>query len=103
MSSVSFWVSGVCARAAEAHSIPATPHGTHNFLFTCASWRATLPPPRAPAAPLNGGTPCAIGSTPSFSIYGGFMRAIFISYRREDSEGQAGRLFTDLGRIFGPQ
>ncbi|HZI82104.1 MAG TPA: toll/interleukin-1 receptor domain-containing protein [Vicinamibacterales bacterium] len=31
------------------------------------------------------------------------MRAIFISYRREDSEGQAGRLFTDLGRIFGPQ
>ena len=31
------------------------------------------------------------------------MRAIFISYRREDSEGQAGRLFTDLGRIFGPK
>lgn len=31
------------------------------------------------------------------------MRAIFISYRREDAEGQAGRLFTDLGRIFGPQ
>jgi hypothetical protein len=30
------------------------------------------------------------------------MRAIFISYRREDTEGQAGRLFTDLGRIFGP-
>jgi TIR domain-containing protein len=29
------------------------------------------------------------------------MRAIFISYRREDAEGQAGRLFTDLGRIFG--
>ena len=31
------------------------------------------------------------------------MRAIFISYRREDAEGQAGRLFTDLGRIFGPK
>ena len=30
------------------------------------------------------------------------MRAIFISYRREDAEGQAGRLFTDLTRIFGP-
>ena len=29
------------------------------------------------------------------------MRAIFISYRREDAEGQAGRLFTDLTRIFG--
>jgi hypothetical protein len=30
------------------------------------------------------------------------MRAIFISYRREDTEGQAGRLFTDLVRVFGP-
>jgi TIR domain len=29
------------------------------------------------------------------------MRAIFISYRREDSEGQAGRLFNDLARHFG--
>ena len=29
------------------------------------------------------------------------MRAIFISYRREDSEGQAGRLFDDLVRHFG--
>jgi TIR domain len=29
------------------------------------------------------------------------MRAIFISYRREDSEGQAGRLFTDLAKHFG--
>jgi chemotaxis protein histidine kinase CheA len=29
------------------------------------------------------------------------MRAIFISYRREDAEGQAGRLFDDLVRHFG--
>jgi len=29
------------------------------------------------------------------------MRAIFISYRREDSEGQAGRLFEDLTERFG--
>lgn len=29
------------------------------------------------------------------------MRAIFISYRREDSEGQAGRLFDDLTNHFG--
>ena len=26
------------------------------------------------------------------------MQAIFISYRREDTEGQAGRLFDDLSR-----
>lgn len=29
------------------------------------------------------------------------MRAIFISYRREDAEGQAGRLFNDLAEQFG--
>ncbi len=29
------------------------------------------------------------------------MRAIFISYRRDDTEGQAGRLFDDLAREFG--
>lgn len=29
------------------------------------------------------------------------MRAIFISYRREDAEGQAGRLFNDLATEFG--
>jgi flagellar biosynthesis GTPase FlhF len=29
------------------------------------------------------------------------MRAIFISYRREDAEGQAGRLFNDLAKHFG--
>jgi len=29
------------------------------------------------------------------------MRAIFVSYRREDSEGQAGRLFKDLAGHFG--
>ena len=29
------------------------------------------------------------------------MRAIFISYRRDDSEGQAGRLYDDLARTFG--
>ena len=29
------------------------------------------------------------------------MRAIFISYRRNDAEGQAGRLFDDLSRCFG--
>ena len=29
------------------------------------------------------------------------MRAIFISYRRDDTEGQAGRLFTDLASEFG--
>ncbi|MBP8787566.1 MAG: TIR domain-containing protein [Azonexus sp.] len=29
------------------------------------------------------------------------MRAIFISYRRDDSEGQAGRLYDDLSRHFG--
>ena len=31
------------------------------------------------------------------------MRGIFISYRREDSEGQAGRLYNDLVRVFGEQ
>jgi len=31
------------------------------------------------------------------------MRAIFISYRREDAEGQAGRLFDDLEQHFGAQ
>jgi hypothetical protein len=31
------------------------------------------------------------------------MRAIFISYRREDAEGQAGRLFDDLVKLFGEQ
>jgi TIR domain len=31
------------------------------------------------------------------------MRAIFISYRREDAEGQAGRLFNDLVEHFGEQ
>ena len=31
------------------------------------------------------------------------MRAIFISYRRDDAEGQAGRLFDDLTRIFGTE
>lgn len=31
------------------------------------------------------------------------MRAIFISYRREDAEGQAGRLFDDLVQRFGDQ
>jgi hypothetical protein len=31
------------------------------------------------------------------------MRAIFISYRREDAEGQAGRLFDDLVKRFGEQ
>ncbi len=29
--------------------------------------------------------------------------AIFISYRRDDSEGEAGRLFDDLSRVFGPE
>ena len=29
------------------------------------------------------------------------MRGIFISYRRDDSEGQAGRLFDDLSAHFG--
>ena len=29
------------------------------------------------------------------------MRAIFISYRREDAEGEAGRLFDDLVEVFG--
>ncbi|GEM_PF-2027952 len=29
------------------------------------------------------------------------MRAVFISYRRDDAEGQAGRLFDDLTRYFG--
>ena len=29
------------------------------------------------------------------------MRSIFISYRREDAEGQAGRLFDDLSAHFG--
>src|SRR5215831_5868354 len=29
------------------------------------------------------------------------MRSIFISYRREDSEGEAGRLFDDLVQHFG--
>ncbi len=31
------------------------------------------------------------------------MRAIFLSYRREDAEGQAGRLFDDLIKCFGEQ
>ena len=29
------------------------------------------------------------------------MRAIFVSYRRDDSEGEAGRLFDDLVNHFG--
>ena len=29
------------------------------------------------------------------------MRAIFVSYRRDDAEGQAGRLFEDLEERFG--
>ncbi len=29
--------------------------------------------------------------------------AIFISYRRDDSEGEAGRLFSDLSRVFGTE
>src|SRR5437899_1001904 len=29
------------------------------------------------------------------------MRAIFISYRRDDAEGEAGRLFSDLAKHFG--
>jgi hypothetical protein len=29
------------------------------------------------------------------------MRGIFISYRRDDAEGQAGRLYNDLVRVFG--
>ena len=29
------------------------------------------------------------------------MRAIFISYRRDDAEGQAGRLYNDLTKHFG--
>jgi hypothetical protein len=36
------------------------------------------------------------------SFYGGsVIRAIFISYRRDDTEGEAGRLFDDLVRSFG--
>ena len=31
------------------------------------------------------------------------MRAIFISYRRDDTEGQAGRLFQDLSATFGSE
>jgi hypothetical protein len=31
------------------------------------------------------------------------VRAIFISYRREDAEGQAGRLYKDLAQHFGEQ
>jgi hypothetical protein len=34
---------------------------------------------------------------------GGNTRAIFISYRRDDAEGQAGRLFDDLVQQFGKQ
>lgn len=30
------------------------------------------------------------------------MRAIFLSYRRDDAEGEAGRLFDDLIGEFGP-
>lgn len=30
-------------------------------------------------------------------------RGIFISYRRDDTEGQAGRLFQDLSDVFGPE
>lgn len=31
------------------------------------------------------------------------MRAIFISYRRDDAEGEAGRLFSDLSKHFGEE
>ena len=31
------------------------------------------------------------------------MRAIFISYRRDDAAGEAGRLFDDLTAKFGPE
>lgn len=31
------------------------------------------------------------------------MGAIFLSYRRDDAEGQAGRLYDDLAAVFGPE
>src|SRR5687767_1165193 len=39
--------------------------------------------------------------TIKLTLQGGNMRTIFISYRREDAEGQAGRLFDDLAAQFG--
>jgi hypothetical protein len=38
---------------------------------------------------------------PDFNWGGKTMRAVFISYRRDDSEGQAGRLYDDLAQHFG--
>jgi len=37
----------------------------------------------------------------SYLLLGNAMRAIFMSYRREDAEGQAGRLYADLVDFFG--
>jgi hypothetical protein len=53
--------------------------------------------PNLPLAPILATAACRI-----FHLLGGFMgRAIFISYRRDDTEGEAGRLFDDLVRAYG--
>jgi hypothetical protein len=46
-------------------------------------------------------TPSAFPPTRSNTLEVRRMRAIFISYRRNDTEGQAGRLFDDLKQQFG--
>ncbi|HEY1986362.1 MAG TPA: toll/interleukin-1 receptor domain-containing protein [Terracidiphilus sp.] len=42
------------------------------------------------------------GITPQLPDAGGFvLRSIFVNYRRNDSEGEAGRLFDELAKVFG--
>ena len=58
----------------------------------------------AKESPAN--QPTAVLRTAVYSPFGrpgGLMRPIFISYRRDDTEGQAGRLFEDLREAFGAE
>ncbi len=63
------------------------------------------PLPSAPRAEPRPGPPPVgvkeLGSGPSYLESDDAMRAIFISYRRDDAEGHAGRLFQDLCESFG--
>jgi hypothetical protein len=54
----------------------------------------------------KGGLPPILASAKNCNSFGSFKRggvgrAIFISYRRDDTEGEAGRLYDDLVRTFG--
>jgi hypothetical protein len=74
------WVKRLFSRSGSAHNnLPEGP---------TAADRRPKPKATASAAKSKGST-----ATP--------VRAIFLSYRREDTEGQAGRLYADLKQAFG--